>query len=183
MTQTAERIVSKDSPLSHYLGSVRADITGRVLFTTNDGAIGLAPRVAMPGDEVCVLFGCETPLILRPNTAGCYQVVGECYIDGYMEGAAFLGPLSSEWRYVRRPVPCVDGWWDTFFNAVTGNSQIEHPRLGPLPAGWRVRRHAGEAAYNLYVNTNTGEEIRFDPRLTPDVLKARGVDIEEFKLV
>lgn len=155
----------------------------RVLFTTYDGAIGLAPRVAMPGDEVCVILGCEAPLILRPNTAGCYQVVGECYIDGYMEGAALLGPLSSEWRGVLRLVSGFNGRWAAFVNAVTGNIQIEDPRVGPLPAEWRVRSHAKEAAVNLYVNNDTGEKTFFDPRMTPDALKARGVDIKEFKLV
>ena len=181
VTQTAERTVSKDSRRSNYFGFVRVAITGRVLFTTCDGAMGLAPRVAMPGDEVCVLLGCRTPLILRPNAAECYQVVGECYIDGYMDGAALLGPLSSEWRYVKRSD--IDGWCYALVNAVTENIQIEDPRLGPLPAGWRVLRHAQEAIANLYVNNDTGEETFFDPRLTPEALKARGVDIKEFKLV
>ncbi|KAL2037799.1 hypothetical protein N7G274_009524 [Stereocaulon virgatum] len=183
VTQTSTNTLSIDSPPFYYMKLVRKAITGRVLFITNDGLIGLAPRVAMPGDEVCVIFGCSTPLVLRPNTAGCYQVVGECYGDGYMDGAALLGPLSSEWRFRARSVSGIDGRWGAFFNAVTGNIQVEDPRLGPLPAGWRVGKHAKEAVYNLYENTDTGEQTCLDPRTTPDALKARGVDIKEFKLV
>ena len=30
------------------------------------------------------------------------MVVGECYIDGFMDGKALLGTLSSNWQCVRR---------------------------------------------------------------------------------
>jgi hypothetical protein len=34
--------------------------------------------------------------------------------------------------------------------------------------------------YNLFVNEETGEGRAFDPRLSPEALKERGVDLQEF---
>jgi hypothetical protein len=53
-----------------------------------DGAIGIAPPgVIQKGDLVCLLFGCNTPIILRP--VGCrYKVVCYAYIDNIMDGRA-----------------------------------------------------------------------------------------------
>lgn len=41
----------------------------------------------MPGDQVCILFGGNTPFVLRPCNE-YYQLVGECYIHGMMDGEA-----------------------------------------------------------------------------------------------
>jgi Heterokaryon incompatibility protein (HET) len=60
----------------------------RKLITTETGYIGLAPVFSSRGDKVCVLFGCSTPVILRPLPDGYYQFVGECYVHGLMHGEA-----------------------------------------------------------------------------------------------
>jgi hypothetical protein len=36
---------------------------------------------------VCVLYGGQTPFILRPKVER-YQFIGECYVHGIMEGEA-----------------------------------------------------------------------------------------------
>lgn len=64
----------------------------RSFIKTCEGYIGLAPRMAQPGDQVCVLLGGNMPLLLRPAPNLQYQVVGECYIHGLMHGEAVLGP-------------------------------------------------------------------------------------------
>lgn len=58
---------------------------GRRFFVTRDGHFGLAPPNAQKGDRVVVLFGTETPFILRRVDSG-FQVVGESYVHGYMNG-------------------------------------------------------------------------------------------------
>ena len=42
------------------------------------------------GDVVCILLGCSVPVLLRPSTdqKSCYEVVGESYVHGVMEGEA-----------------------------------------------------------------------------------------------
>lgn len=58
----------------------------RLVFTSN-GYIGLAPTEAETGDMVCVLFGGETPFILRPMDEH-WLLIGDCYIHGIMDGEA-----------------------------------------------------------------------------------------------
>ncbi|KAK5991534.1 hypothetical protein PT974_09818 [Cladobotryum mycophilum] len=55
---------------------------------------GLGPRDSEVGDKVCVLFGCTVPVILRPVKSeadnSMYQLVGEAYVHGVMDGEAVL---------------------------------------------------------------------------------------------
>ena len=156
---------------------------GRLFFTTDDGYIGLAPIATKPNDEVCILLGCQTPLVLRPCGDGYDKVVGECYIDGFMDGAACLGPLPSQWQLLYRYFEEYMSHYPAFFNHQTGEFQPEDPRRGPLPAGWYISDHEEKDIWNLYANDETGEETDFDPRMTPEALTARGVELREFQLV
>jgi hypothetical protein len=59
----------------------------RRLITTNKGHIGMGPCRVRKGDGICVLLGCSIPLILQPRQGQpSYQVVGECYLHGFMDG-------------------------------------------------------------------------------------------------
>ncbi|KAK0656997.1 heterokaryon incompatibility protein-domain-containing protein [Cercophora newfieldiana] len=62
---------------------------GMRLMVTNSGLVGMAPRDAKKGDIVCVLFGCSIPLVLRSVPGReweAYQLVGECFMAGFMNG-------------------------------------------------------------------------------------------------
>ncbi|PVH81318.1 hypothetical protein DL98DRAFT_348715, partial [Cadophora sp. DSE1049] len=69
---------------------------GRALFRTNEGHIGLCPAAAKVGDLIVIAFGCATPLVLR-STNNSYQVGGECYVSGVMNGEVLHGPLPQGW--------------------------------------------------------------------------------------
>ena len=59
------------------------------LMTSRDGRIGMAPQNAMKGDLVCILWGCNVPVLLRRSEhEDQFIVVGECFLDGCMEGEA-----------------------------------------------------------------------------------------------
>jgi hypothetical protein len=58
----------------------------RALITTRTGYLGLAPIAVRQGDVVAILLGCRCPIVLRPCSDGLYQVIGECYIHGLMDG-------------------------------------------------------------------------------------------------
>ena len=169
--------------ISNWYGIVSIMLVGRLLFTTNDGYIGLAPKATKLDDQICILLGCRTPLVLRPNGAWGYEVVGECYIDGFMDGAAYLGSLPGKWQKVQRSFQEYSGRFLSFLDHESGEFQIEDPRLDPLPAGWSIGNHRKESALNLYVNDETGEKTWKDPRMTPEALAARGVDMKEFELI
>lgn len=60
-------------------------------MVTLGGSIGLVPIDARQGDLVCLLLGCNVPLVLRA-VGGCnHKVVGGCYVHGIMEGEAMEG--------------------------------------------------------------------------------------------
>ena len=58
---------------------------GRRFFTTPKGFMGLAPDIAQVGDKICLISGCCTPFVIRPNGPN-YCLVGESYVHGVMDG-------------------------------------------------------------------------------------------------
>lgn len=67
----------------------------RRLLLTSKGYLGWAPdnlygddsEQTQLADLVCIVFGCSTPLVIRPQN-GLFQVMGEAYIQGFMDGEA-----------------------------------------------------------------------------------------------
>ncbi|KAN0096690.1 Heterokaryon incompatibility protein (HET) domain containing protein [Hyaloscypha variabilis] len=66
-------------------------------LTREEGYFCLTPQGSRVGDLVCVLFGAPTPFVLRGYTdkngrfgmeGPLYQLVGECYVHGFMNGFA-----------------------------------------------------------------------------------------------
>lgn len=58
---------------------------GRRFFTTPKGFMGLAPDIAQVGDKICLISGCCTPFIIRPDGTN-FCLVGESYVHGVMDG-------------------------------------------------------------------------------------------------
>ena len=91
---TNKLIAAADSGSSlvvDFLQRVQGVIWNRKFFVSKDNNwIGLAPMTSEVGDSVCILFGCSVPVILRSclNTNGenHFQLVGECYVHGMMDG-------------------------------------------------------------------------------------------------
>ncbi|KAF2813823.1 uncharacterized protein BDZ99DRAFT_225630 [Mytilinidion resinicola] len=59
----------------------------RCIFTTRKGYVGSRRDLLQSSDKICVLFGGRVPYILRPQQH-YYQLIGEAYLDGFMEGKA-----------------------------------------------------------------------------------------------
>ncbi|ETS85262.1 hypothetical protein PFICI_03287 [Pestalotiopsis fici W106-1] len=66
----------------------RRVLRNRRLGILGNGLLGLFPRHCRSGDMVYVIYGCITPVLLRPveNEKGKFQLVGECYVHGIMRG-------------------------------------------------------------------------------------------------
>ena len=72
----------------------------RNIFTTEEGYLGNGPKGMQAGDEVWILNGGRIPMILRLSKASkaiselkleaapFYTLVGDCYVDGIMDGEA-----------------------------------------------------------------------------------------------
>lgn len=74
---------------SHARSIVRRlrELQGRRLFLTKEGRFGLAPSASSAvGDVCCVVWGVTVPLLLTPAEAGRHKLVGECYVQGVMDG-------------------------------------------------------------------------------------------------
>lgn len=82
-----------------------AAVTARRFATTKKGYMGLVPRGAMLGDEVCVILGAHVPFLVRrvPHDEADtdrYQLLGECYLQGIMNGEVMDSMPESEMREI-----------------------------------------------------------------------------------
>ncbi len=78
---------------------------GRRFVVSKKGYFGLVASEVRPGDLICILFGGQTPFVLRKvaNLSNAlmggskylgggghvYQLMGECYVHGIMDGEAY----------------------------------------------------------------------------------------------
>jgi hypothetical protein len=153
-------------------------------FHAIKGQLGLAPKLATPGDKVCVILGCDTPLVLRLVSENQWCIVGDCYVHDIMDGGALLSSLPDEFQAIERMNPRTGSYRMAFKNMRTGHVQIEDPRLTePLPAGWEMVKHDEEEYYQIFFNKEQSWYTFEDPRLTADALRARGVKLKNFNLV
>ena len=60
---------------------------GRRICRIRDGLIGLCPVASQANDQIWLLENAAVPFILRPLPGyEYYQLVGECYVHGIMQG-------------------------------------------------------------------------------------------------
>jgi hypothetical protein len=69
-----------------FRNSFEYDGNGRKFFITAKSRMGIEPRLIESGDQIYVLVGGATLFVLRPAVLGQYLFLGECYVDGLMEG-------------------------------------------------------------------------------------------------
>jgi hypothetical protein len=93
--------------MSHTMEIIRSFCSGRRLFIAKEGYIGICPRLAMPGDLICIVPGITVPFILRKTsaaggdppsefTAQNYVLIGDCYVHGMRCGEALPSRLSKQ---------------------------------------------------------------------------------------
>ncbi|KAH6620861.1 hypothetical protein B0J18DRAFT_209691 [Chaetomium sp. MPI-SDFR-AT-0129] len=101
--------LAKGGDMSRFRNTVVSICKRRRLFITLNGYLGLGSDSVVEGDVVCVLSGADLPFVLRPvlrretknddkNTEELrpdeppqidhYVLVGECYVEGLMNGEA-----------------------------------------------------------------------------------------------
>lgn len=83
-----------DLELNCMLGMITDVVTERVFITTEKGYFGWAPERCKPGDVVAILAGGDVPYVMREVVSGsdlpqCYEVLGDSYVHGIMDGEAF----------------------------------------------------------------------------------------------
>lgn len=156
----------------------------RPLSETQDGCIGIRPPMAQPGDVACVLLGYKVPILLRSDSTVInkgFTVIGEFYVHGLDDGVTLLGPLPPDWR-----IQLGKGLSGSaaMQNLRTDGVAEDDARLAALSEEWskvnRGRDPDDPALFQTYENSQTGEEINCDPRLTSNELRRRGVKLQRF---
>jgi hypothetical protein len=71
-----------------YLYAAKLFNTMRNLCATTAGHIGSVPHGSVVGDVIGIFQGGTVPFVLRESEDGHYQLVGECYVHGIMDGEA-----------------------------------------------------------------------------------------------
>ena len=170
-------------PYRRTLDLFYASVINRAFVFTEEGYIGLTPKTTRPNDIIVTLLGCQSSIVLRPTDKGTYIVVGSCYVHEIMTGDLLLGPLPKKWQRVWRYDEQTQNYWDAFVDRENGVWQIDDPRLGALPDGWFKEEHPMQHVYHMFRDESTGSESSSDPRMLPESLRARGVDIREFQLI
>ncbi|KAF5627507.1 heterokaryon incompatibility (het-6OR allele) [Fusarium sp. NRRL 52700] len=86
-------VVAKELADTFMLAGKYASMLGsyacqRRVFLTDEGHLGLAFSSVQEGDSVWVVSSCPVPLVMRPRADGTYQLIGDSYVHGIMEGEA-----------------------------------------------------------------------------------------------
>ena len=156
-----------------FLKRVGSYCEGRSFIKTREGYIGLAPQNAQLGDQVCVLLGCNLPMLLRSTSKSQYQVVGPCYVHGLMNGEAFLGPIPEHFQLILAFDKSENGYLRRFVDNRTRKIQYHDPRIDLLP------EDDGDEAVPMKCFVDGSQERL----LTPEMIERRGVKLQTFDLV
>ncbi|KAI9693557.1 MAG: hypothetical protein M1820_009172 [Bogoriella megaspora] len=169
---SAQQQIQNLPTATRYLSLVRSYSVGRSLAATEDGGFGLVPSSAKPGDSICLLLGCKSPLILQPlndSRDPQHHLVGEGYFDSYMAAEPFLGTLPEQFRNI---TTYDDGNFVAgFLDRSNGEIQFEDPRLeAKLGMSYRQRYGNGQC-----------HEMENETAL--QIIAERGVELSEFCIV
>ncbi|KAF2840182.1 hypothetical protein M501DRAFT_1023505 [Patellaria atrata CBS 101060] len=170
---------------NHHVRQTIEFCKGHAYIETGDGYVALAPPDTQVGDFLCVLLGCDVPVVLREKEPETFIVIGECYVDGLKDAFSILGPLPQPWE-VQMFRDYGNRYKYRFHNKETHKVTDDDPRLGIIK-DWERFDHKPDAddpqVYDYFRHKETGETMNSDPRMLPDALKARNVKLESFTLV
>ncbi|KAK8063671.1 hypothetical protein PG996_008323 [Apiospora saccharicola] len=84
-----------------YRGTMETISSGRCLFATEGGRLGLCYKTVQPGDQVWAVRGSNLPFVLRYFNRGdelcnSYRFMGDCTLDGMMDGETCQ--TNKQWR-------------------------------------------------------------------------------------
>jgi hypothetical protein len=74
----------KSEPCTSYLSMV--SMVQRPPYITSKGYVGVGALATQPGDIVVLFYGASVPFVLREAEDGQYQLLGDTYVHGIMDG-------------------------------------------------------------------------------------------------
>ncbi|TVY14775.1 Heterokaryon incompatibility protein 6, OR allele [Lachnellula arida] len=82
---------------TYYQATIHRTISSRAFFISTSGYMGVGPKAPEEGDMICVIPGCNVPLLIREE-GDHHLLVGECFVWGLMDGEALQGKNVDSWR-------------------------------------------------------------------------------------
>jgi hypothetical protein len=80
-----EVMTAKLEAITRGIGDIKINENYACFFTTRQGHMGLGPRDMRDDDQVCILRGCNFPVVLR-QYGFSFKLVGAAYVAGFMYG-------------------------------------------------------------------------------------------------
>lgn len=117
-----------------------------------------------------MIFGCPSLMLLRRSEAGRRHVIGECYLPGLTNGEAILGPIPGKYKSILAYDDDLRTYVRGFINVDNEEMQNGDPRLMRL----------SETGIDVLERDKNRSEA--NRRLSPEVLKAIGLQIELIEL-
>jgi len=155
-----------------YWHAAKQTTSAKALFRGTNGYLGLCPASTQPGDEICVLMGCLTPMVLRRSSNDSYLTIGACFMPGATLGEPLLGPLPSHIKARRVRLEGRSHYMWGFLDECTGSISMEDPRLDSLPVDLSgFRRQLEDDPYGLCLPVD------------PEDLQSQGANIQYFDLI
>ncbi|KAH6957401.1 heterokaryon incompatibility protein-domain-containing protein [Fusarium avenaceum] len=165
-----------------HIASVPGESTSTGCSKTTRGSFIRVPKESRNSDIVAVILGSSNPMILRPQErAGYYSVIGPCYHPEFAHREALLGNdfHGWTWRYDRtKPFMA--------FSKEGEPMRRTDPRLDHVPLDFSkglVEQLITEDEIPCWGVPGRGKFSLYDPRMSEEQLKNRGVPIQRFKLV
>lgn len=160
----------RGTPWAFFLGLACCS-EGKKVIKSVKGYIGIAAPHTEVGDQICVLLGLSTSIILRAAGTNRYRVVGDSFVHGVSKGEALLGRLPANIKPFRTNQNKAASYAIAFLDSATNSVSFMDPRIAALPLD--LEEYQGRLA------KNGNYTIEVDPH----ILVQRGVDIKYFNLV
>ena len=71
-------------------------------FACQRDGMAIGPRSTRAGNYICLFLGFRTPFVIRAIDEDCWLLIGECYIEGIMNGQVVD---NIDWTKVDNEVP------------------------------------------------------------------------------
>lgn len=95
-TNTSEYIRTIQTAAYHSYKNAMAYQTNRKPFISTKGYVGLVPGHSLPGDTIIIIFGTVQPFVVRNVGKDRWELIGEAYVYGLMDGEFMQGNFQTE---------------------------------------------------------------------------------------
>lgn len=172
LTASYEGLDESHGSIRKFLLYARENLAGGNIFETVEGHIGLAPSGAKANDEIWVVLGCNSPMIMRPTGSDdTFSLISGCYTCGVNNAEAVLGSLPESTYRLEKWDEELQIWTLAFMDHATGISSLIDPRVSQL----------GVDTTEYLRETSQGMDAALE--MSPETLKRHGVTVRNIDLV